>query len=420
MQKNLVITPHALLCAAMLLLAPAAPAADFAWSGFGTIGYAQSDQPYNYERFINRSGTFERDTVFGAQMDARFSAEWNATVQAKLASAIDHDSSWKPVISWAFLSYRPTNDLLLRAGKLRMPFYLNAENMDVGATYAAARLPNELYSVSPTMDFSGASFVQSWTLGESELDLDGYWGQADMPWRHYSSEQGKPTWSSLKNTAKGLVLTLRQAENVYRAGLHNARIEYSNGHTFPVALVSNPAPVPGMTGSYYAPSGFTDEITTPTFNLAADVALGNGYRAMGEYVRRTVDGMDSGPDTESSYLSLLKEAGRWTPYLTYAQIKSRNLSVYQAVNGASVQGGPPGVAASINAAQREAAAAMNMYDQHSWAIGSAYAVDRKSRIKAEWKVVHAGAVSGFVDVPAGDESGKQRINVFSLSYNFMF
>ena len=63
---------------------------------------------------------------------------------------------------------------------------------------------------------------------------------------------------------------------------------------------------------------------------------------------------------------------------------------------------------------------MSMYDQHSWAIGSSYALDIKSKIKAEWMIVDTGAVSSFVDAPAGEDSGDRRINVFSLSYNFVF
>lgn len=421
MQKHLVFMPCVLLCAVVLLVAQSALATDYSFSGFGTIGYAQSNQSYNYQRYIDQSGTFMRDTVLGAQLDARFNPEWGATVQAKYASAIDRDGGFKPVISWAFLSYRPDNDLLIRVGKLRVPFYLNSENMDVGVTYAAARLPSELYSQSPTMDFTGASFVKNWIVGDNELYLDGYWGNTDMPWRHYSRDTATPSWSPLKNKAKGLLLTFHQDENVYRAGLHTADIWNAEGNGLTVNLVSNPPPpIPGMTGSYYTPSGTTSRITAPTFNFGADVGLGHGFRTMAEYVRRKVNGIDIGPDTESYYLSLLKAVDRWTPYVTYAKIESKNLAIYQAVNGARVQGGPPGVAAGINATQREAADMMTMYDQYSWAFGTSYAIDNKSRIKAEWLVVHTGVVSSFVDAPVGGESGNQRINVFSLSYNFVF
>lgn len=421
MQKRLLFTPCALLCAVVMPVAQSSLAADYSISGFGTIGYAQSNQSYNYQRVINKSGTFSRDTVFGAQIDARFNPEWGATVQAKYAPAIDRDSGFKPVISWAFLSYRPDNDLLIRAGKLRVPFYLYSENMDVGVTYAAARLPNELYLISPTMDFTGASFVKNWAVGDNELYLDGYWGNADMPWRRYNRDTATPSWVSLKNKAKGLLLTFHQEENVYRAGMHSADIRYANGTAFPVTMAPNPPPpIPGMTGSYYTPSGTTSTITAPTFACGADIGLGQGFRTVAEYVRRKIKGMDIGPDTESYYVSVLKTVDRWTPYVTYANIESKNLAIYQAVNGARVQGGPPGVADGINATQRDAADNVIMYDQRSWAFGTSYSIDNKNKIKAEWLVVRTGAVSNFVDAPVGGESGNRRINVFSLSYSFVF
>ena len=412
---------------AALLAAPAALATDTSFSGFGTIGYARSNQPYNYQRFIDNSGTFQRDTVFGAQLDANFNPEWAATVQAKLAPALNSDSRWQPVLSWAFLSYRPTNDLLVRAGKLRFPFYLRSESMDVGTTYAAARMPNELYSVSPTMDFTGASFVQTWTVGNSELDLDGYWGKSEVPWRTYTRDTATPFWLPLEINAEGLLLTLHQNENTFRAGYHTADITRTDGKLFYVSLSPNVMPPPsGMSGTYYTPpgsSGQTSKITTPAFSFAADVDLGGGFRAMGEYVRRTVKKVEIGPDTAGYYLSLLKEVNHWTPYITYAKIISKNLTAYQAVNNARVTSLTPGTAipaADINAKQRAAADGMTMYDQYSWAIGTSYAIDPKNIIKAEWLIVHTGAVSSFVDAPAGEESGKRRINVYSLSYNFVF
>jgi hypothetical protein len=45
-----------------------------------------------------------------------------------------------------FLSYRLSNDTLLRAGKLRMPMYLFSENMQVGASYDVMHLPTSVFN----------------------------------------------------------------------------------------------------------------------------------------------------------------------------------------------------------------------------------------------------------------------------------
>ncbi|MDX8379669.1 MAG: hypothetical protein R8K48_06445 [Gallionella sp.] len=424
MKKLIISQSTACLFVIMLLFAQFALAVDYNFSGYGTVGYAQSDKSYKYLRYINKSGTYMRDTVFGAQLDVRFNSQWRATLQGMLMPAFSNDSGWNPLISWAFLSYRPTNDWLLRAGKLRVPFYLNAENMNVGATYVAARLPYEVYSVSPTMDFTGASFVKTWNIGDDELNLDGYWGQGNVSWRYYSRDKAMPYWLSLHGSVKGLLLTLHHHDAIFRAGLHTADLKLNDGTPFDVGMAPNVlTPASGMRGTYYTPSGQVSRIVAPTFNLGMDVGWGRGFRTQGEYVRRKFKGTGIGPNTESFYFTLLKELDNWTPYVTYAQIKSKNLATFQAVNGARVSALFPRTvvpAALINVRQREIADGLVMYDQYSWSLGTAYAVDTNSKIKAEWMVVHTGVTSSFVDAPVGGNARNQRINVFSLSYNFMF
>ena len=164
----------------MLPLALGAPAqaVDLAWSGFGTLGYAQSDQPVNYQRFIDEKGTFKRDSVLGAQVDARFSQQWGATLQVKAAPSNHSDAQWQASLAWAFVSWRPSDDWLIRAGKLRLPFMLNTENADVGATYDFVRLPQEVYSIAPTTDVVGLSISKTWFGETFDWTAEAYSGRA--------------------------------------------------------------------------------------------------------------------------------------------------------------------------------------------------------------------------------------------------
>src|SRR5258706_15093215 len=65
---------------------------DFSVSGFGTLGYARSDQPYTYQRFIDKSGTFMRDSLAGLQVDTRFADQFGATVQVEVAPDTANDN----------------------------------------------------------------------------------------------------------------------------------------------------------------------------------------------------------------------------------------------------------------------------------------------------------------------------------------
>lgn len=427
LQKRFINSARLLACLLICMASLPALAVDFSLSGYGTIGYAQSDQENAYQRFIDENGSFKRDTLLGAQLSASFNPEWSATVQAKLASAADSDRDVKATLSWAFLSYRPTDDWLLRAGKLRIPFYLHSENADVGTTFTPARLPIEVYSTAATVDFIGASFAKTWQVNDHEWVLDGYWGKAnDASWRFYARDSNGPPptqltpdgqpgefFAKLKMESKGFRLSLNQGESTFLAGIHFADTTPRGGADLgPSTYV----PVPNaFIGDYYFPAATTVyKITTTTAHLGASINLGQGFRTTGEYVRRKNKGSTLSPDSKGFYLTLEKTVGHWTPYLTYGKLTSKNRDLYQAVNTTQT------LVPALNALQRTFADAMVVYDQQSWALGTAYAIDSRNKFKAEWSLVDTGIASSFVDASPGGESGDQHINVFSLSYSFAF
>ena len=77
-------------------------------------------------------------------------------------------------------------------------------------------------------------------------------------------------------------------------------------------------------------------------------------------------------------------------------------------------------AALINESQRIATDSFPAWDQHSWAIGTAYSFSPTSKIKAEVLRTHIGQMSGLVDAPSCGNVQDQDITVFSLSYSFVF
>ena len=54
--------------------------------------------------------------------------------------------------TWAFVSWRPDNDWLLRLGKQRLPLFLNTENRDVGQTYDLLRLPGGVHDLRMSVE----------------------------------------------------------------------------------------------------------------------------------------------------------------------------------------------------------------------------------------------------------------------------
>lgn len=408
-------------------------AADYSISGFGTLGYARSDKPYNYQRFINEGGTLRRDSVAGVQLDARFTETVGATVQLLAAPATDSDSKTDASVAWAFVSLRPTNDLLFRAGKQRIPLYLFSQSYSVGVTFPFARLPTEMYSISPSNEFTGLSASKSWEISGGDLTLDGYWGVSDLDVRFWIRD-GIPMVQSPGSQFRkigvdggGLAISFRRQDNVLRAGLGKVIVdERHSSNAYPVTYpyvslfpgigyyqVNSSLPGPGIP--------VIDQYGYRTFTLGADLDIGSGFRAIGEFARSYVSDTLFSTQSTRGYLALLRPINKWTPYISYAFLHSEAnvLALQRAVNDTTVPGFIPG-AAQINLAQRAGADSLLAFDQRSLAIGTSYSLSATSKIKAELMHVRIGQVSSLVDAPPGSNIRNQGINVISVSYSVVF
>lgn len=400
-------------------LAMPAQALDLTWSGFGTFGFAQSDQPYKYQRFIDNHGTLERDTILGGQLDARLSQQWSATIQAKLAPSDHNDTDWQASLAWAFVSWRPSDDWLIRAGKIRLPLMLNTENNDVGATFDFARLPQEVYSISPTTDVLGISISKTWMFGSYEWGLEGYTGQEKTFQRYYTRAtqpdgSGPGSWFvPFRMNSSGIVLTVRDIGNTFRVGVHEV-VATRIGEQSHADIPLNPA------GYYDVGSGRrVDRLIIPVQTLGASVSLPANIRVTAEYARVRVSSASEGLSRWGTYLAIERRIGDWKPYIYYAKMRStgKALDLYQAIETASHSPLLPGGLRNYQTFNADIVAA---YDQWTGALGTSYRLSPVSLLKAEYAHTSTGVVSSFVDAPPGSDSRNRRINVFSFSYNFTF
>jgi hypothetical protein len=426
----------------MALLEPARATEDgptITTSGFGTIGATRSDQPWRYQRFLRNKVTFERDTVFGLQVDAQLARQWSATVQAKLAPASNKDSAWAVEPAWAFLAWRPRNDWLLRAGKLRVPLFLRSEVLDVGQTYDEARLPAEIYSMPPTNDFSGLHVTRSLVFGDAELNVDVYAGTAKTYKRLSvrdpvpSTVPGQPallgagvTFREVRITPAGVVFTWRDDRRMLRAGLHRMGVKTNAGASFidrPVWATlapgvgywqsSNLLPGPGVIDR----TRFNEWLLT----VAGEWCSPGGWRVAGDFGWVAQQHIETALDAWGGTATLYKSIGPFVPYVSVASIHSSDVSAnwIRALESTTVPGVVPG-SATLNGAMRLQADRNLVYRQSSLALGSSYAFGPSSKFKFEW--LHSRLeMSALVDLPSGEPTEKRRsVNVLSASYSFVF
>ncbi|WP_374592265.1 hypothetical protein [Aquabacterium sp.] len=401
-------------------VATTASALELQMSGFGTAGYAVSDKPYHFQQYVSDDGTVKRDSVVGAQADLKFTTELSATVQAKVAPANDEENRWKTSLAWAFVSWRPNNDWLLRAGKVRLPLYLFSENLDVGQSYDFARMPTEMYSISPTTDIAGLYLTHNWALDAGDLSLDVYSGRAPrVVHRAYLRDLGPSYLQDVNTRVSGAVLTLRAEDSTWRAGVHHAQSAFNNGLPMPGRLAYQSL---GGGVGYYMPTTMVRSFTNDIFTVGLDLGLGNGWRVMTELERNIQHDIDIGANTIGGYVSLLRKVDKFTPYVTWSKIKTLGVTttVYQGLNAVNVPSYILG-ADQLNAQQRMLADGIPFYDQQSLMLGTSYALTPQSKLKAELMHTWVGRGSVMIDSPAGGPPvAHEGLNVLSLSYNFTF
>lgn len=98
-------------------------------------------------------------------------------------------------------------------------------------------------------------------------------------------------------------------------------------------------------------------------------------RTMDMVIANAAMDMDRGVNSSAGYVSLRRRTGAWTPYVYYAWLRSDQdmVDLYHAVNGNRVPAWVP-QADLINLSQRATADGLEIHDQQTWAVGSAYAL----------------------------------------------
>lgn len=406
--------------AAAALLGSSLPAAavDYSLSGFATLGYTRSTglDGRRYLRFSDGDGSLKTDSRAAGQLDLRFNPAWSATVQLKLAPASDSDEGVEVSAAWAFVGWRPGNDWLLRAGRMRVPLYLHSESLDIGVAHDLARLPVEMYSVTPSNEFDGLS--AAWTkplalFGGSELNVDVYGGRINATarlWNRDGAPPMKPPGAEFRDVDVrlfGAVASLRNNDTTVRLSLNDARTRPTAGGRLPVSL---PFVTLGPGLGFYKvdeampgpPLQTVGRLHNILTTLGVDHHLGAGWRVMAEVARNKQLLTEVGANTTGGYVAVSRSIGDFTPYLSVSRLRTHDpqMAMYRKLLAVQLPGFIPG-AAQINASQRLAAESIYAADQYTWAVGTSWSAPWGGLLKLEWARTGVGEVSRLLDTPPG-------------------
>jgi hypothetical protein len=149
-------------------------------SGFLTTGVTYGDkQLLPTTEAVSQDGTIENtpgfsaDSRLGLQISAKVNDQISITGQL-LAKAREENSNVEA--DWAFINYRASEQISVRAGKIKFPTFLISDYYEVGYAYPWIRPPQEVYSSNPITTLNGVDLLARFRFGDMSLLVQPYYG----------------------------------------------------------------------------------------------------------------------------------------------------------------------------------------------------------------------------------------------------
>lgn len=422
---------------------------------FSFSGTRMSESDAVYNRTTSSNTNLEDLSKFGLQMEFRITENTRFTTQL-LSRGWD---GWKTNAEWAFLSHDLNRDTTIRAGRLRIPVYMNSEFIDAGFTYPWVSPPIELYTLLPFSSYEGIDLRYNFEAFKGFWTFQPYYGSVRL------TEREERIQGAQGDDLHGFDLKANWGNFTARVGYFGVKVDVDDFALADVALginqsiregIANDAADGATQGALMeagcGPGGTTDFFTCQ--NIAAETrnavfentlsglenslpdpdlswqnstnrfyTVGFSYDD-GRWLLLTEYGKaelaDWNPDTTSCYGTIGYRFGRFMPHLTYSHIRvddpeSREYNDLQWTT-------PPPASQSIPNPAGSFIQRVYQLDQESWIAGLRYDHGNGIALKAEVQRVGGfeGEGSGFFIPDDQGQSLPDDFWVYRMSLDIVF
>lgn len=400
-----------------LLLFSSVSWSEFAWdvSGFATLGAGKLNREDLMLMDYDDSWSFKSDSVAGVQFLAEFNNSLSITSQILAKGfTFDDTSSFEPEFEWLFLSYQMGENTRTRIGRLRTPFYLFSETLDVGYSQTWVRPPVDVYAflIEPFSAFNGADLQTTFLLDSSELDFQIFLGQAEGEFAGYDIEV-EPIF--------GLNVTWHKSEFLLRYGFQ--RLENN---------IENPELRPLVQGFEQA-SAFSAEFQ----EISEQFYLEDGafhYHILGAqwehktwsviYEHFFLIAKDDGfsNDTRGWYVSLANRWGELTPYFVIGRYVSITNSKAQRLIQNTYNTVPAGFNAGLDALRQTGAFVAEQFNakERTYTAGVRWDFLPNTDLKIEYQYFELlkGSTGNLFPLPGAERP--ENVALISISLDVVF
>lgn len=147
---------------------------DLRIGGFGSVGVGISDNDAGYAGYDKELG-YKQDTLFGLQFDFQINDRASVTTQV----VANGRYNFEPAFEVAYLSYK-FDAATVRGGKIRTPFFMYSDYLDVGYAYPMLRPSQEIYEHLIVSSFTGIDAIIPVEIGSSTLELQPFMGVSQL------------------------------------------------------------------------------------------------------------------------------------------------------------------------------------------------------------------------------------------------
>ena len=121
--------------------------------------------------------TDSRESNLGIQFSTDISNKMDMTVVMSARGGPEGKYNFET--EWAYANYKFNDDVSLRIGKVKGPFYMVSDYKDVGYAYPWASVPDEVYSTNPIRSVNGLDLVYQKTINDVSYLGELYYGSGN-------------------------------------------------------------------------------------------------------------------------------------------------------------------------------------------------------------------------------------------------